>query len=138
MELNQEDFEEMLAAATSASSISKYFVRECEWNFDSIEERDAAIVRAADKAIELVKILDEGLALFKSFAPVDGVVTPEQDTRLFDKVVSLAQSRDDVSSIYNTYVDLYIGDDIAYRKHIRKIFDKADELGLDAKANIRD
>ena len=49
MELNQEDFEEMLASAGTSGDIGKYFAKNCEWNFDSIEERDVAIVRAADE-----------------------------------------------------------------------------------------
>ena len=137
MELNQEDFEGMLASAATPDDIGKYFARDCEWNFDSVEERDAAIIRAADRAIELVKTLDEGLVLFKSFAPVDGVVTPEQDTQLFNKAVSLIQSKDDIYSIYMAYVDLDFGEALIYRNHIRKIFDKADELGLEAMVNIR-
>ena len=137
MELNQEDFEEMLASAGTSGDIGKYFAKNCEWNFDSIEERDVAIVRAADRAIELVKTLDEGLVLFKSLAPVDGVVTPEQDTKLFNKTVSLTRSKEDIYSIYMAYVDLDYGENLAYRNHIRKIFDKADELDLEAMVNIR-
>ena len=106
-------------------------------NFDSVEERDAAIVQAADRAIELVKTLDESLVLFKSFAPVDGVMTPEQDTKLFNKAISLTRSKGDIYSIYMSYVDLDFGENLAYRKHIRKIFDKADELDLEAMVNIR-
>ncbi len=137
MELNQEDFEKMLASAATPDDIGKYFARDCEWNFDSVEERDSAIIRAADRAIELVKTLDEGLVLFKSFAPVDGVVTPEQDTKLFNKAVSLTRSKEDIYSIYMAYVDLDFGENLAYRNHIRKIFDKADELDLEAMVNIR-
>ena len=75
--------------------------------------------------------------LFKSLAPVDGVVTPEQDTKLFSKTVSLTRSKEDIYSIYMAYVDLDYGENLAYRNHIRKIFDKADELDLEAMFNIR-
>ncbi len=140
MELLQEDFEAMLASAITPVDISKYFAEDYDWEFDTYEERDAAIIKAAERAIELVATVQDGIDLFRSFLPIDGLVTAEHDTRVFNKVVDLATTGEDIDTIYSAFYLNYIyhnHTDIACRNHIRKIFDKADELGLEASTHIR-
>lgn len=140
MELYQEDFEAILLAATSPSDISKYFVREWEWLFDSDKEREAAIVKAAECAIELVTTIEQGIRLYYALMSVDGVVGPEYDTRLFDKLIQLATNGVELDTIFEEYVSgtTSVHEQIRIRNQIRKIFDKADELGLEAKTHFID
>lgn len=138
MNICQEDFEAILASAESSADISKYFSG--DWEFDSDKDSDAAIIKAAEQAIELVSTAEEATALFLSFGGVDGVITAEHDTRLFNKALEVVKTEEDLDTVFQGFCLEFIYNnrtELACRNHIRKIFDKADELGLETMTNIR-
>ena len=138
MELSETDFEAVLASATTPADISKYFTDDCHWEFNSYEEQDAAIIRAADRAIELVSSISEGIELFRAFGAADGVITREQDTRLFDKLLDISTTETELTRVFDNFVpgSMSVGEQLHIRRHLRKIFDKADELGVEVKVTI--
>jgi hypothetical protein len=138
MELYQEDFEAMLAAATTPGDISKYFEDGYSWEFDTHENQDAAVVKAAERAFELVSTVASGVALDESWQRFS--LSSELDTKLFEKLITLVSNKDELARIFDHYIPESMGvrELFEIRNHIRKIFDKADELGLEVMVNLRD
>ncbi len=126
--LEKADFEATLAAATTLGDVTKLLGNGCEWlDWDNNDEMFADYTRAIERAIELVSNVEEGTTLFANMSSYGG--SAAADNLLLNRLVDLIGTEEDLNSLYHELA--MMEDEIKRRNIIRRIFDKADELGIE-------
>lgn len=126
--LEKADFETTLAAATTLNDVTKLLGNSCEWlDWNDDDEMFADHTRVIERAIELVASLEEGILLFCNMSSYGGSATA--DNLLLNKLVDMIKTEEELNSLYHELATME--DEIKRRNIIRRIFDKADELGIE-------
>jgi len=144
-----DEFEERLASTTEFDALAKW-CREYYYN-----DKDDQIQRILDKAVGLIQTAAQAVRLFKyigldctrgdmvlqkalalattseemidCFNELGCGETLEQENAVRERMIDLAKTHRDLELIYNVFA--VWEDELKRRALIRKLFDKADELG---------